>query len=543
MRRIKRHICILLCALITVSALSGCSNKEKSDDERFVLDAAVCSEISSLDPAANTDAHTETVLCALYENLMRVEDDGEGNLNVVPGVAKEYKMSENADGTVEYLFTLRSAARWSDGTRVRARDFVFAWRRLIDPQNGFPNHYVLSMVQGYDEARETGDLTKLGVKAEGDNLLHITLSQPCAWFLGETCTCVAACPLRSDAVNKDTGLNSLTDVLSDGAYSVGAWTRGEYLQLRRNTYYYNSRSVVPDVLRFRFANGADEAWRLYEEGRADFVLGTPAQVKASGYIPLRSTTVVLYNHMSEAFSNAHVRRAFDLTLDRTAAARAESAGAVGATGLVPGGVIGSSEGGEDFRAEGGALCAADIEGYAMRCLDAETELRNGGYWGGIGLPAIRCLYVAGPDSRAVAAAVTAAWNERLNIQVTTEGLTREEFDRRVYAGDYDMAIDTLSVRVGDALTFLRPFAGTVEGGAINYGSTPFDLLIGVASTSRDSAARTAFLHDAESLLLGDAALSPVCFGAEGYALREGLNGIKRDYRGNVYFDSIERVDG
>ena len=541
MRQIKRHICILLCALITVSALSGCANEEKAEQERFVLEAAVCGNITSLDPAMNTDAHTETVLCALYENLMRMEDDGEGNLTLVPGVAKEYKISENVDGTVEYLFTLRSAAHWSDGSRVRARDFVYAWRRLADPNTGSPNHGVLSMLQGYNEVRDTGDVTMLGVKAEGDNMLHVTLSAPCAYFLSETCTCTAAAPLRSDAVNKDPEWQSMTGVLSNGAYCVGAWTKDEFLQLRRNTSYYNNRSSGPDVLRFRFVSSGSEAWSLYESGMVDMALDVPAQAGASGYIPLRSTAVVLYNHMSEAFSNKHVRKAFDLTLDRGAAAAAECAGAIPATGLVPGGVTGVNADGGDFRAAGGTLCAADSEGYAMRCLDAEAELRNGGYWGGVGFPAVKCLYVAGEDARAVAAAAAASWNGRLNVNVTTEGLSREEFDRRIESGDYDLAIDTLSVHAGDALDFLAPFAGSTNGGAINYGSTPYDLLIGVAKTSRDLAARYAFLHDAESLLLGDTALSPICFCAETYVLREGFEGLKRDHRGNVYFDSVSRI--
>ena len=69
-----------------------------------------------------------------------------------------------------YTFTLRSAARWSDGERVTAEDFVYAWQRLVDPATASPNASLLSMVAGYDEVRESGDVSLLGVKAKGEHL-------------------------------------------------------------------------------------------------------------------------------------------------------------------------------------------------------------------------------------------------------------------------------------------------------------------------------------------------------------------------------------
>jgi oligopeptide transport system substrate-binding protein len=540
MQHIRRLICFLLGALMLVSALSGCTEETAETEERFVLEAALCGRIASLDPAMNTDSNAESVFYALYENLLRLEEDAEGNVTAAPGIAKEYKATEKGDGTVEYVFTLRSSARWSDGTRVRARDFVYAWCRLADPATDSPNHAALSMVQGYDEVRETGDASRLGVSADGDTLFRVTLRAPCAYFLAETCTAVATMPLRSDAVSKDPEWTSTNDVLSDGAYQVGVWARDEYIQLRRNDSYYENVKSGPDLLRFRFFSGRDGAWQLYENGRADFALYPPAQTEPSGSLPQRSTACVLYNQMSEIFTNAHVRRAFDLTLDRAAIAAAVGGGARPADALVPPGLIGASAE-EDFRASGGTLCAADAEGYDMRCLDAEGELRNGGYWGGVGFPTVSCIYVSGPELRAAAAAAAAAWQEKLSVQIVTDGLSREEFDRRVQSGDYELAIDAFDTRTGDALEFFAPFAASGAENPLHAVNTPFTLLIGVASTSRDPAARAAFLHDAEELLLADTSVSPLYFGAQPYVLREGLSGLRFDRRGNVYFCDVSRI--
>lgn len=542
MEHIRKLICIMLSALMLMSALSGCAEKEVPEEERFVLRAALCGRIASLDPAMNTDARAESIFCAMYENLMRMEEDSEGRIAVVPGIAKEYRAVENGDGTVDYIFTLRSSARWSDGVRVKARDFVYAWRRLADPETNSPNCAMLSMVQGYDAVRETGDITQLAVKSEGDTTLRVTLSAPCGYFLTEVCTAVATMPLRSDMVNKDPEWAATTGVVSDGAYQLGVWAKADYIQLRRNSSYYGNHAAGPDVLRFLFAANTQELWQAYEDGRADCAAYPPEQVEPSGSVSLRSTTYVLYNHMSEIFSNDYVRKAFDLTLDRAAVASAVGAGATAATGVVPPGIIAAvADAEEDFRGVGGELCAVDAEGYSMRCLDAEGELRNGGYWGGVGFPTVNCIYVAGDETRLAASAAASMWHEKLNVSVTTEGLPREEFDRRVLGGEYDLAIDTLTAPSGDAMEYLAPFAGTDGSNAAHYVSTPFDLLIGVASTSRDPAARDAFLHDAESLLLEDTAISPLYFGAETYVLRADLSGVRHDLRGNLYFGAVTRT--
>ena len=258
MQPIRKLFCILLSALMLMSALSGCAEEEAEEQEQFLLRAAVCGAVGSFDPAVNTDLRAEALFRALYENLLRADLDGEGG-DVLPGIAKEYEEVQNYDGTVDYVFTLRSTARWSDGTRVKAKDFVYAWKRLADPAFDSPNSALLSMVQGYDAVRATGDLSRLAVKADGDSVFRVTLSAPCAYFLSDVCTAVATMPLRSDQVSRGEDWASGSGVLCNGPYRVGFWSRESYVQLRRNESYYDSRAATPDLLRLFFARDAAEA--------------------------------------------------------------------------------------------------------------------------------------------------------------------------------------------------------------------------------------------------------------------------------------------
>ncbi len=534
----KRLIALLLSALVLTGALFGCAEEQGGEDAGFTMNACVCAPLESVDPAFCVDAETEPVFRALFENLLRTRLDEDGNRVLEPAVAKEYTAVQNFDGTVDYVFSLRSAARWSDGTRVKARDFVYAWRRLVDPATGSPNAAVLSMVSGYAEARETGDATRLAVTAENDATLRVTLDAPCAWFLSDVCTAVATMPLRSDAAGKYPDWATGANMPGCGAYCPSVWLKEQSLYLCRNDYYFDSHAAASNALRFVFAETAEQRAARYDSGEADYLLPAPGDAEGAQPLPLRQTICVLYNHVSDVFFSANVRSAFDLTLDRAAIAGALGGGQTAATGLVPHGVVNQPDDGRDFRDVGGDLLASDPEEYARRCAEARSEIHADGYWSGESFPEVTLLCPAGEgDCAAVARACERTWSKQLGVVVRVEEAERADFDARLAAGDYDLAVDSLAPAMGDALAWLAPYGGLDGANALHYVSKPYDLLLSVAETSRDLAARAAMLHDAEALLLEETALSPVVFGGRSELLRETVSGLRHNADGCPIFSS------
>lgn len=544
MHKAKRLFCLTLAALMLATLLPGCGGKEQQTDT-VELRAAVCPRIAALDPAMNTDRAEQPVFYLLYENLLRMSDDGTGCAVPDYGMAREYKTESNYDGTVTYTFKLRSSANWSDGTRVKAKNFVYAWRRLVDPKTGSPNHAMLSMVKGYDAARKTGNAKALAVSAENDSTFTVTLSSPCPYFLSSICTAVATMPLREDAVTADKeGWANSANLLSNGAYQISVWTAEEFLQLRRNENYYESKLIGADRLRIVFADDAAEQMRLYEEGKVDFISDPPrdAVPEDGNYLPRSSTFCLLYNNISDLFHDVNVRRAFDLSIDRLAAAEAAGMGAAPATGLVSAGIGNGAEGEEDFRTAGGELCAADAEGYAERCAEAVESLRRAGYSSGRDFPPIELFYVEGERSYDVVWALQRMWSEQLGVSVLPRALTREEFDARLAAGEYDIAADEITTDINDAAGFLDRFSTIGPDNKIQYKSETYEVLLGVARASENMTARSAFLHDAEALLMEDTALSPLYFDTATYLLRDGLQGICHDHSGRVFLRNMSFAD-
>ena len=569
MKAIKRITALALCALMLLGLLSGCGEK-KQGDEKFVLNVSVCNVIDSLDPAMNTDADADSVFYALYENLMRESDDGSGEVTLTNGMAKEYTEETNYDGSVTYRFTLRSTARWSDGEKVTADDFVYAWQRLADPATDSPNHALMSVVAGYDEVRETGDKTKLQVSAKDESTFVVTLSAPCAYFIEGICTAVAAMPLRRDLTENGGGFDT-PDLVSNGAYHVSAWTKSGELTAARSDEYYEARLVGPDELHFIFTAGADEAWQLYEAGDIDYIAHLPNSVIAElsqdeSWKPtaVYATTSVLYNNESDTFSNEHIRKAFDLAIDRAAATAAGGAENSPATGLVPYGIPDSGETEDDFRTTGGELCAIDEEGMSARVTQAQEELTYAGYYSTSMFPPVELLYVTGTENDAVASALQNMWSTTLGVNVMLRGVTQAEYNTRMEAGNYELALQKVTALYDDAMGFLDRWCsedeqnlisyenGTYddamgfldrwcsedEQNLISYENGTYDVLMGVARASEDPVARTAFLHDAETMLLGETALSPVYFDGTAHMLRDTLRGVYTDGFGNSYFAGV-----
>lgn len=558
MKKLQKMLALLLCVLLLALTV-GCGSEEEQQTENFVLSAAVCGEPGSLDPAFAADAGTESLLSTLYEGLMRLRDDGNGRAVAVAGIAKEYIEEQNYDDTVTYTFTLRSAARWSDGKRVKAEDFVYAWQRLADPATDSPNAELLKMVAGYDEVRETGDASLLGVKAKGEGTFIVTLSEPCAYFITSVCTSPATAPLRRDLVEGSESWAKSTGIVTNGAYCVESWTRGTQLRVRRSGEYYEGKLVLPDAICFRFETDAQKNYESLLAGELDYTSTLPRaalvtlaqelreaedteETAAVRFTPRAETVCVLYNHLTDTFSQTALRQAFDLAIDRASLAEAIGLTATAATGCVPSGVSNAPEDEEDFRTAGGALCAADSEGYAERCADAARLMTAAGHYQGAGLPTLRFLYESGDETTAAAMRLAQMWRNATGVSVEMVGVSGEELADALTRGDFDLALTSFSARWDDAIGFLQPFRGGGERNVCGYGNDTYDLLIGVAESTGDLNARAAFLHDAEVMLLEDYAVSPLYFRSASPMLREGLRGAAHDSFGHVCLTAVTAAE-
>ncbi|HEX6923609.1 MAG TPA: ABC transporter substrate-binding protein, partial [Bacillales bacterium] len=193
--------------------------------EEQVLHLAASSDIPSLDIHHATDALSFASDYEIRSGLMRLSTEGKPVPDMAAGMPKV------SDDKTVYTFTIREDAVWSDGKPVKAQDFVYSWKREVNPETGGGYAYIYSSANVKNsekimdkESGMFGKVDKLGIKALSDKKLQITLSEPTPYFLS-LMTFPPFFPLRQDIVEKY-GEDYATDpdkMLYNGAFVMTEW--------------------------------------------------------------------------------------------------------------------------------------------------------------------------------------------------------------------------------------------------------------------------------------------------------------------------------
>ncbi len=548
MRIFKRAAALAAVLAVCLSLLAGCGKQE----DGLTFGVCVGAQPRTFDPIYAVTPGDQTILAHLYENLMRLREDINGQTTMDYGMAKSVSKEENHDGTVTWTFKLRSA-RWSDGRSVTADDFVYAWRRLADPASASPYASILTPVVGYEAVRETGDTSLLQVSAKNDSTFVVVLNGTYDWFLSEICTAPATSPLREDVVSslRDAAVERNRTAEADGGQGTERWwsdptrlvTNGPYRAQQYNdaltlttSARYHSTHTGPQQLVFRFADTAREAQELYDQGAVDLIWPLPEETLAAMAAdenwtptPVLGTYTVLLNCAQSVFSDVLVRQALTLAIDRNAIAALAGPLARPAEGLVPPGVPQDEAG--DFRTYGGALLDNDPALYEQRCQQARELLSNAGYDRGSDLGTLEYLYLEDGTSDAVAQELARQWKDVLGVEIQPVAVpTERELRAALRDGSYTLAGLTIQAVGNDAECFLMQWTSHNRDNSMHYENTAYDTLLSIIATA-DGVARMGCMHDAEVLVLEDHAVAPLYTTGTAWTLRDGYAGLVRDERG------------
>jgi oligopeptide transport system substrate-binding protein len=94
--------------------------------ERQILHRGVGTQPQGLDPHITEGVPSSAVQRDLFESLVVRAPDG----SIIPGGAERWEVSE--DGLV-WTFFLREGARWSNGDDLTAHDWLYSFRRAVNP--------------------------------------------------------------------------------------------------------------------------------------------------------------------------------------------------------------------------------------------------------------------------------------------------------------------------------------------------------------------------------------------------------------------------
>ena len=527
--KIWKRMAALLLALCMTLLLAACG-EDPNDEKR--LSVVMTGAVRTIDPAMATTAAERTVVRHVFENLMKLGPDG----TAVHAVARSYTQETAADGSVTYTFQLRTDAKWTDGSAVTAHDFVYAWRRLVDPETDSPNADALSMVAGYEKAI-LGDTSALAVTAPDDHTLVVTLNGCCSYFIDSVCTATATMPVQEKAVTAhDDWASSSLWFAGNGPYErSGAWSDATRLTLRIRSTYYDAKRLGQDRIDLMLQN-REEAEA--SAGKADIVIGAGGEDAPREGDP--TVGILLVNQMATSMGHPELRRALSLVIDREAAAQTMGQDCHGAEGLVPYGV--RTDAGEDFRTVNGPLIDNDPATYEERCQGALALLRQAGFTNTTTLGAldtVSLLYDNDSALAQVAQQLQKTWENKLGVKVQLKGVERNEMKARLSSGEFVLMEMTASYN--DASAYLDPWRSSDMR---NYGMqylNAYDILMQIAAGSSSPEVRDAYLKDAEQLLLENSNIIPLYSRTMPYVIRDKVLGAVSDGLGGWYFGAVNRA--
>jgi len=253
----------MLTSPLHAAATHPVTGERLADNQTFTY--RILDEFSSVDPQVVEDVSGSEVVRDLFEGLYNQDKHG----NLVPGVATGY--TTNADKTV-YTFSLRPQARWSNGDPVVAKDFVYAWRRLVDPALGSPYSWFGKLMSLKNAgAILAGNMKpgELGVKALDDHTLQVTLSSSLPYFPLMT-THASTFPVNKTVVEKyGKAWTKPGNIVSNGAYVLTEHIPAERSVRERNPLYWDNRHTIIDKVVALVINDENIALTRYFAGELD----------------------------------------------------------------------------------------------------------------------------------------------------------------------------------------------------------------------------------------------------------------------------------
>ena len=480
----------------------------------------------TLDPALNAAVDGGNTLITIEEPLLIIDENNE----VQPGQAESYEVSD--DG-LTWTFHMRDGLKWSDGSDLTAADFEYSFKRLASPDTAAPYaETVVGMIDGYQDAignpDEDGNTTTdpdwdaLNVHASEDGkTLTVQLSYPCSYF-DKLASFVATSPVQQATVeaNGDAWCTEPDTYVCNGPYMITEWTPSERIVLSKNPYYvggWDSSKIVSDTITLLLLEDSSASYAAYNSGEAQLVKDVPtdeipsltrAEDGGDFYLDeIMGTYYISLNDQEEPFTDVRVRKALSLAIDRDYVANTIMQGIyTPAAALVGPGIV-DENGYFMDNANGGEPYISDD--YEANLEEAKSLLAEAGYPDGEGFPTI--TYSANDSGYHIPVAeyLQQAWGE-LGITMNIDKVEWSSFIPMRRAGDYDISRNGWSMDYNDPSNMLELFTTNNGNNDGKYANPEFDQVI-EDSRVADKTAHFEKLHEAEDILMNDAACIPVAY--------------------------------
>ncbi|GMQ73919.1 peptide ABC transporter substrate-binding protein [Tetragenococcus halophilus] len=510
--------------------LAGCfstgDNTEEENSTQQEISVSLSGELTTLDSAQYTDVNSSDMIGQLTEGLYRYDEEGEPELALA---SKEPEVSE--DG-LTYTFQLKDT-NYSDGTPVKAEDFVYAFQTVVDPKTASSSSNRMDIFQNGREIRE-GDkeVDELGAQAIDDSTLKLQLEDPLP-FLPEILTGTPFMPKSkefAEGEGKQYGTNT-EKFLGNGPFVINDWDgNNESWTLEKNPEYWDQDNVQMETINVQVVKEVATGTNLFTDGQLDYTLLADTQAQQyqndeqAYFEPKAMVGYISPNQKREVTSNVNVRKAILQAIDKdNFAQNILSDGSTPLNGFVASDFAKNPSTDEDFREENGDLLPYDKKAAQQSWEKAKEEL-------GQDEITLELLSADAAMSKKTIEYIQGQLEETLpGLEITIKSVPLQNRLDLQTEGDFDLVFGTWTPDYADPIDFLNFYDSQSGLNTSGYDNPDYDKGLEEARTTlaNDPDARWDKLLEMERLLVEeDAAVLPFYQGANAYLKTDRLGGIQ-----------------
>jgi oligopeptide transport system substrate-binding protein len=511
------------CFLVSFIALvAGCKDSHKTlveiGNERQIL------HVGNRDEPADIDVHTTTGIpeqnleMALYEGLVARNPK---TLEIIPAAAEKWIVSADRK---TYTFHIRASAKWSNGEKLTAQDFVDSWHRALMP--ALANQYAralfcLKNAEDFYNGK-LKDFAEVGVHARSPEILQVELAHPLPYFL-QLLDHPSAHPVHIKTILKfgaiderSTAWTRPENFVGNGAFTIKEWTPGKVFSVQKNYHYWDSDSVRLREIHFYPVSSAQIEERIFRSGqlhKTDSIPTATIAKAAERYPgayrthPYYGTYFFRFNVQAKPLDDVRVRKALAYVIDRRAITE----------NITRGGQIPAYN-----------LTPADPYGFSSRVRMpynvelARQLLASAGYPDGQGFPAVELIYSTSENNQKIAVAVQQMWKQHLNIHITLQNQDWKVYLSNLRTRSFQIARATWIGDYLDPNTFLEYFVSD-RGTGTGWSNRRYDELIRLAAGAAPEM-RNAYFEEAEQILASEVPLVPLYTFTSNYLISPSVKG-------------------
>ncbi len=471
-------------------------NLSEEEKEGGVFYGRVASDPPTLDPADSTDTTSSRVIRNIFDGLVQYDE----KLNVVPAIAKDWKISED---NLTWTFNLKEGVKFHNGREVTAEDFVYSFTRILDPTTQSKRQWLFESVAGAEEFMDGKVDSVKGFTAIDKYTFEIKLARPFTPFLSVLAMENAAV-LPKEAI-EEYGEEFAQNPVGAGPFKFVEWKHDSEVVLEKNEDYYVDGKPYLDKVVYRVIVHGSSAFPEYEQGNiyemdSDIPDGQlervmdPSGEFSAEYesVDRLGTYYIGMNTQEEPFNNKKVRQAVNYAINKKIIAGVLRNGTVNpAYGILPPQIPGHNP---------------DIEGYKYNPEKAKELLAEAGYPDG--LPGeYELVYNTSKSHQRIAEAIQANL-KKVGINLTIRNLDWGTYIDKVDKGETQMFRLAWIADYPDPDNFLYVLfhsdnAGPGGNGAF-YNNPEVDRMLEKGRSMAPGAERVALYQELEKKIVEDA---------------------------------------